>query len=77
MSDTSEAVTTWPSVTRMREEIAELARHAAEKRQADCGWSTEDACQRVREAAVEAAEIIGDALVSAAEMSLETWAATK
>ena len=77
MSDTTEAVTTWPGVARLREEIAELARQAAERRQADCGWSTEDTCHRVREAAVEAAEIISDGLVSAAEMSLEMWAATK
>ncbi len=77
MSDTTEAVTTWPGVARLREEIAQLARQTAERRQAECGWSTEDTCNRVREAAVDAAEIIGDALVSAAEMSLDTWAATK
>jgi len=74
---TDTTVTTWPGVARLREEFAELTRRTAWKRQTDCGWSTEETCRQVLAAAAEAAEIIAEALVAAAEMSLDTWAATR
>jgi len=76
MSDTR-AVTTWPSVTALREQFAAQVSRTAERRRADCGSTVEETYVQVHAAAREAVEEIAAAALEAAEMALDLWAATQ
>ena len=77
MSDTASIVECQPSVVALRAQFAERVRQVADECQRLNGWDDEQTVAECHAGAVHVAQRIADSLVSAAEMSLGLWQATR
>lgn len=77
MSDTRSAAVCWPAVVELRQQVASLAASTAESRQADEGWSDEEARRHVEVVLVGMAADIGQAIFEAGVMGLDVWEVTR
>ncbi|MGA8368642.1 MAG: hypothetical protein WB765_00805 [Acidimicrobiales bacterium] len=77
MSDTTRSVIEWPSVVALRLDVADQVARVASLRRCEVGWTVEETQRQVRAAAMDAADNIAQAVLDAAELSLDVWAATR
>jgi len=77
MSWTRSKAPLWPGITNLSEAFAALVMEVADLRQSQEGWTKKETVEVIRATAEESVEEVAKALTTAAELSLDVWAATR